>query len=140
MAPESRVLTLEQARADRRQSPSRLPPARRAAVLSTDPPWLHKAPTYRLLIAGAYKDFFGVGAVANALQRSPGSVRRLIAAGVLADTPYRSPGRAPYGQRRLWRRADVLALAARAEQLGVRGRRPQQWRGVTLSPPPAARH
>lgn len=127
-----RVYTLAEAQADF-QPPLRRPPRERAHVLPDDPAWLHEGITMRLTVNGQPTDLFCIGAVARALGRSVGTVLRLEAAGVLPQTRYRCPGRAPQGQKRLYTRAFVLALRRAALETGVAdGRRPATWAGHPL--------
>lgn len=79
--------------------------------LQGDPEYLHHGRPVRLLLNGTMTDFFTIASVAAAVGRSTGTVRRWLREGRLAETPYRTPGRGPRGQKRLWRREDVLALA-----------------------------
>lgn len=81
----------------------------------------------RLLVRGEPTDLFTIGSLARGLGRDVGSVRRLEADGVLPPTRFRTPGKTPAGQQRLYTRQQVLTAVAAAEQEGVLGRRPRRW-------------
>lgn len=95
-------------------------------MLAGDTGWLHEGYTVQLRHRGEMTDFFGISVMANALDRSPGTVRRLIAAGVLPEARFWAPGRPPYGRKRLWTRGQVLAVADLVDELGLRTR-PRAW-------------
>jgi hypothetical protein len=101
--------------------------------LPNDPSFLHSGYTVRLDVRGQATDLFGIGAVAGALGKSTGTVRRLITDGVLAEPPFRSPGRTWRGQKRLWTREQVLAIAIAALDAEVFSRQPRRWSDVNLS-------
>jgi hypothetical protein len=101
-------------------------------VLSTDPPWLHEGTTLQMTLRGQAVDFFAISVVARGVGRSTGTVRRWIEQGLLPDPPYRTPGRLPCAQNRLWTRESVLRTAAAVQELGLTGRRPQRWQGSAL--------
>lgn len=107
-------------------------PHERATVLPDDPDWLHKGPTLRLLVRGVATDLFTISAMCRAINRTPKTVRLLIAMGMLPDAGHRSPGRTQQGQRRLWTRQEVLAAAAVVEELKLLNCRPQAWADTPL--------
>lgn len=108
-----------------------MPPVRhkreRAHVLPGDPIYLHQGYTVRLMVRDAPTDFFGIGAAAAALRRSPNTVRRLEEAGVLPSPRYRSPGRGNSGQKRLYTREQVLDLRELADNVFAGRRRVPSW-------------
>jgi hypothetical protein len=117
---------LSEARSDRPAAVRREPPHARAKLLATDPEWLHRGLTMRLRHRGGMVDLFALSIMANALDRSPGTVRRLIALGVLPEARFWAPGRPPYGRKRLWTREEVLAVADLVDELGLHTR-PRAW-------------
>lgn len=126
-----RVMSWSEARSDYRPPPRRAAPRPRAAVLPTDPAWLHEGLTMRLMVKGEPTDVFTVSAMAAATNRTTDTVRRLIRSGVIPDTPFRAPGRGSFGQKRLWPRAVVLATARAVEELSLQSR-PRRWAGSEL--------
>ncbi len=122
-----RILSLNEARVSYRPRESH-PPLERAEVLPGDPGWLHVGLTMRLKDKGALVDFFTIGAVATALGRSVCTVRRLEVEGHLPKASFRAPGRSPTGQKRLYTREQVLAVARVAEEHGIRkAKRTNRW-------------
>ncbi len=122
-----RILSLNEARVGYRPR-VRHPPNERAKVLPGDPDWLHSGLTMRLTLKGKSVDFFTVSARACALNRLVRSVRRLEAEGRLPVTPFRPPGRSRAGQKRLYTRGQVLAVARVAEEHGIRkAKRTDGW-------------
>jgi hypothetical protein len=106
----------------------------RARHLLHDPCYLHEGRTYRLLLRGVPTDFFPVGALALALNRSVCQVRRLEVAGVIPPPEARYPGRTPHGQPRLYQRHEVLAIVGFFERQRLLNRRPQSWSERLLTP------
>ncbi len=122
-----RILSLNEARVGYRPR-DRHPPNERAHVLPGDPDFLHWGPTRRLKHHGESVDFFTIGAVALALNRTVGTVRRLETEGILPETPFRAPGRTRAGQKRLYTRDQVLAVARVAEEYGIAiAKRTDDW-------------
>lgn len=130
---KERVYSLDEARVGYLPPARRAKPLPRASVRPGDPAWLHDGRTLQLPLRGREIDFFTVSIMCHALGRSSESVRRLIRRGVLPETRYRSPGRTQAGQRRLWTREQVLAVATTAEELQLRGRRPRRWADAELT-------
>lgn len=99
----------------------------RAHVLPSDPDFLHRGYTVRLLVNGTMTDLFGIGCVAASLDRSVCTVRRLETEGILPPARYRSPGRGRTGQKRLYTREQVLELRAQATHVFAGARRVRSW-------------
>lgn len=98
-------------------------------MLPDDPDWLHEAPTFRLRHRGELVDVFGIGAMARAIHRSPGTVRRLERQGFFPAALGRSYSRSRSGQYRVYTRAQVLKVAQAAHELGIaNGRRTNNWK------------
>lgn len=127
MTQRDRIYTLAQARTDRPAPPRRRKPHTRATVRPDDPSWLHEGQSLVLTIKGEPHDFFSVGVMAKAIGRSTESTRRLIRTGVLPEARYRTPGRPPFGAKRLWTRDQVMAVASAAQTFGVTTRRRDSW-------------
>jgi hypothetical protein len=103
-------------------------PGRRKPVNRTPPPAPEETPVWDAkpvyyLVAGEKREFFLIGALAKALDYSVQSIRAWEAAGLLPNTPFRSPrtrrpvagGKSTKG-RRLWTREQIdgiLRLAAK---------------------------
>lgn len=93
----------------------------------TDPAWLHEGLTVRLTCRGEPVDFFAISVMARGVGRSTGTVRRWITDGLMPETPYRTPGRSPCSQNRMWTREAVLQTAAAVRGLGLDRRRTRSW-------------
>jgi hypothetical protein len=132
MASSDRARSLDEARSDRPPPSRRRARRDRARVLPSDPVWLHEGTTLQLTLRGQAVDFFGISVVAAGVGKSTGTIRRWIEQGLLPEPPYRTPGRLRCAQHRLWRREEVLAMAATVQELGLRGRRPRRWAGSPL--------
>lgn len=74
-----------------------------------------------LLVQGIEVEFFGIGGLAAALNRSPVTLRTWEAEGVLPTSGWTKPGkdRDPRGRRRLWTRAQVEGIWRIAREEGV---------------------
>lgn len=107
-------------------------PQPRALVLVEDPLWLHEGLTYRLTVRGKPNDFFPVGRLAEAMNRAVGTVRRLEQLGVLPVTKFRTPSRTAVGQRRLYRREELLAVRESMQRLNLLEHRPERLAGHEL--------
>jgi hypothetical protein len=82
--------------------------------------WDSNPVTY--LIKGVDQEFFFIGALAQALNKKPVTIRRWITEGVIPEARYRSPKipntRGGAG-RRLWTRAQINAIVKIAKDEGV---------------------
>ena len=86
----------------------------------------------RLTVRREAVDVFGISVVASGVGRSTGTIRRWIVVGLRPEPRYRTTGRLPCAQHRLWTREAALETAAAVRQLGLTGRRPQRWHGSAL--------
>ncbi len=127
MASKDRVYALNEARSEHPAAAPADQRRERARVLTGDPPWLHDGLTVRLTLRGEPVDFFGIGVMARGVGRSTGTVRRWITEGLMPETPYRTPGRSPCSQHRMWTREAVLQTAAAVRGLGLDRRRTRSW-------------
>ena len=76
-----------------------------------------------LRLQGEVTDFFTIGDVAQALGRSPATVRRWERLGILPKARYRKPGRDHRGERRLYSRQQLDDLSRAALREGLHRRR-----------------
>ncbi len=131
--PEQRILTMREARSDFVKPVRRSTPRPRALVLPGDPAWLHAGTTMRLRYRGELLDLFTISAMASALGRSVGTVRRLEAQGWLPAPPFRTHSRDVVGRKRLYSREQVIDAAIAVVEIGLYLRRPRRWCDAELT-------
>jgi len=73
----------------------------------------------RFKIAGVEQEFFGIGALAEALEREPVTIRKWERDGVIPRATFRLPSADPRGARRLYSRAQVEGIVALAGEEGL---------------------
>lgn len=85
-----------------------------------DPTAWDRAPQ-RFKVKGVDREFFTVGALAEALGRRPGTLRKWEREGLLPRAPFRKPSDDPRGVRRLYSRDHVEAIVKIAYEEGLMG-------------------
>jgi hypothetical protein len=77
----------------------------------------------RLHFRGEIREFYGIGALAQALGRSSNSIRRWEAEGILPRAPWRSGSGDFRGRRRLFPQELIQEIVEIAQEEGVTGRK-----------------
>ena len=111
---------------DLKDYPGKRPPVNRKAKETSGPPdedpWDAKPAIY--VFNGHSKEFFTIGHLSKALNRSPVTLRSWEKKGLLPRSPYRSPApktsfiNGPPKGRRLWTRDQIEGLLQIAEEEG----------------------
>lgn len=70
-------------------------------------------------VGGVLGEYFGVGALALALERRPGTIRKWEREGVIPKATFRAPSADPRGARRLYSRAQVEGIIRIAHDEGL---------------------
>lgn len=104
------------------QEPETYPGSRqkRRAVAGPRDTWA-ALPGKEFTLRGKQVKFYGISVLAGKLERGSAAMRKWERLGYLPPTPYRSPGVAPNGQRRMYTRAQIEGLVTIAKQEGLLG-------------------
>lgn len=103
-------------------------PGTLASVPEPKPDWDSKPLVYD--VDGELREFFGIGAVAKALGRSPITLRKWEAEGIIPPAGFRITGKTSNGNRRLYTRAQVEGMVRIADEEGILE---HEGRGVHIS-------
>ena len=75
----------------------------------------------RFTVGGTEREFFSIGALAQALARKPATLRKWEQLGILPRARFHSPGVNAHGQFRLYTRKDVETIVTIAREEGLIG-------------------
>lgn len=123
--PRSPVEGLRQPAPGEVLGPTSRAPQPHSAVRHEDLPHWAVRPQWHMM-AGRWMELYGTGALALALGRSSGTVRRWEALGVRPPPRYVRNTRTWGGRRRLYTRLEIEAMADVIERRGLLRRRPQE--------------
>lgn len=93
---------------------------KRRAVVGPRDTW-DTLPGAEFTLRGKRVKFYGISVLAGKLERGSAAMRKWERLGYLPPTPYRTPGVAPNGQRRMYTREQIEGLVTIAKQEGLLG-------------------